>query len=1029
VEIKIGLPTVRWAVSFLAFRAGWLIVLACGPAVALDPNRTISQFHHTAWTAKEGAPSQISALVQTSDGYLWIGSARGLFRFDGVRFERYQPPEGISLPSQNIYALLATQDGGLWISFRPSGLGFLKDGRITVYTRKEELPPTTPDGSPHIYTFAQDQDGRVWVGTHDGLMLRENDRWTPIGRDWDFNPRRIRDLFVDHSGGLWVATDDLFYLPRGSHKFQKAASGLNMALGIAQAKDDAIWLAVSKPIDPIEFASTHARVSKSTSAIAVAIAFDREGNLWQATLSDGLKRSRIAGMRGGNQTYAAGKASQSFTEADGLTGDSVTTLLEDREGNIWAGTRTGLDRFRRSNLVPVKMPPGHQNFTLLPGPNGEIFAGSATDRPVLRVRDNVIMPETFGQSSASVYRNESGAVWWGGENGIWRQTVNRVEHFDVPSWLKRDWIWEVFRGEGDGGVWINYGDEGLKYVDKHGVWSNRAKPKGLPARGPSASFNDPQGRTWLGYTEDRVSLLDHGKVRNFSKADGIVVGRVRVIRGRGGHLWVGGELGLAFLRQDRFHSVIASDGAPFGTVTGIIETKDGALWLNEVQGIVHIAPEEIQKVLVDPGYRVRFQRFDYLDGMRGAPQMNWTVSTGVEGGNGKLWFATDNGLVWVDPLHIVRNILPPPVMITSITADDHAYAVAPLLGLAKGTSKLRIDYTALSLSVPERVHFRFRLEGFDKDWQDAGTRRQAFYTNLGPGKYRFHVIASNEDGVWNEEGASMELVLPPTFFQTKWFIALCVLMLSAIVSMLYMLRSRQLALRIRSRLEGRLAERERIARDLHDTLLQGIQGLILRFQSVSQRIPPSEPARQLMEKALERADEMMVEGRDRVRGLRATTQVANDLPEALAQAGEEFAQDNSTHFALMVQGTAQPLHPIVGEETYRIGREAIANAFGHAYAGKVEVEISYTRWQLRLSIRDNGRGIDEAILAAGGRPGHWGLSGMHERAQKFGAKLEIWSRLGTGAEVRLTVPSATAYRRRPLFARLWRRALYLLKRK
>jgi signal transduction histidine kinase len=328
--------------------------------------------------------------------------------------------------------------------------------------------------------------------------------------------------------------------------------------------------------------------------------------------------------------------------------------------------------------------------------------------------------------------------------------------------------------------------------------------------------------------------------------------------------------------------------------------------------------------------------------------------------------------------------------------------------LPQGTSNIRIDYTALSLSNPERVFFRYKLNGVDEGWVDAGNRRQAFYTRLGPGDYRFQVIASNNDGVWNTGGATLNFVIPPTFVQTRTFLVICSICGVVALWVLYSLRIHQIAGRIQGRLQERVAERERIARELHDTLLQGFQGLILRFQSVANRMPPGEPLRQLMEQELEGADEVLAEGRDRVRDLRTTDSGAN-LAESLAAVMDRLSLDNSPKLRLTEEGAPRELHPIVRDEIMQIVNEAIFNAVQHAKAEQIEVLIAYHRSELRVQVRDDGVGIAPEILDKGGRRDHFGLTGMRERAARMRTQFKLLSRPSGGTEIELIIPGGVAY--------------------
>jgi signal transduction histidine kinase len=477
---------------------------------------------------------------------------------------------------------------------------------------------------------------------------------------------------------------------------------------------------------------------------------------------------------------------------------------------------------------------------------------------------------------------------------------------------------------------------------------------------------------------------------------------------------VGGELGLLFFDDGRFRRVTAATGGQFGTIAGIIETADGALWLSEMRGVIRIPPEEVQRFIADTNHTVRYRLFDYLDGLPGAPQMNSTNSTAVEGSDGRLWFATDDGLAWIDPAHLVKNMIPPSVWILSVGTEKGHHNIGNGIKFAAGTRTVEIGYTALSLSIPERVEFRYKLEGVDTDWQSVGTRRQAYYSNLGPGPYAFRVIASNNDGIWNEVGAQFSFEILPPWWSAWWFRAVCAVLVLLMVSAAYSYRLHQIARQFEIRLEERVGERTRIARELHDTLLQGFQGLLLHLQTASSLLPTRpEQAKQKLDSTIDQAAQAITEGRDAVQDLRSSTVETNDLALALRAVGEELSADgahqNAAVFQVEVEGAPRNLHPILRDEVYRIAAEALRNAFRHAQARRIEVELRYDETQFRLRIRDDGKGIDPKVLGADGHAGHYGLPGMRERATLAGGKLTVWSEHDSGTEVELSIPATIAY--------------------
>ncbi|HKU72348.1 MAG TPA: triple tyrosine motif-containing protein [Pyrinomonadaceae bacterium] len=964
----------------------------------------MTQFHHTAWTAKDGAPSQISALAQTQDGYLWIGSARGLYKFDGVEFTQYMPPAGVSFPSHNVSSLLATPDGGLWITFRPAGLAFLKAGQIEVFSRPEELPKA------EVFRLAQDLDGQIWAATLTGLALFDGERWLEIGSDWNLASKRVWAMFTDRDGTFWVGIgDSVAFLPRGARSFQQSGLRTVGVPEIAQANDGRLWITQwRRHVRTMPFVNGVLAASDAEIEIeAISVYFDRAGSLWMSDYRDGVKRVRFPERLAKGRLTRDSQEIESFGASDGLTSNTAFNFLEDREGNVWASSSKGLDRFSYRPFSSVKLPAAYSNLTVLTGESGDVWVATTIRNSLLRVSGEKVIKEGGPMEVASVFRDSGGTTWWGNAGGIWKQNSNGFEFFPRPNTLSGG-VWEIFPADDPGGLWARMGDTGLVHFN-NGVWADRETPKGLPEKGPSCSFKDQQGRIWLGYSNGGVYFLAGGQVQSFSRNDGIDIGKIKVIRGRGTQIWLGGETGLAMFNNGRFTSV-KTVGEPFGAVSGIVETADGGLWLNESHGIVHIPASERRQLLTDPAHRINYRLYTILDGIPGGPQINLTVSTAVEASDGRIWFATDSGLTWIDPARIEKNSLPPPVVVKSLTTDEKTYQSTEILELPKGTENLRINYTALSLSVPERVRFKYLLEGVDDNWRDAGTHREAFFTNLGPGAYRFRVIASNNDGVWNEEGAVLEFTILPMFYQTNWFLALCATALGFLFWLGYRWRVRQVKYLLHLQFQERLAERTRIAQNLHDKLLQGFVSAKMQLFTEVHDLPPETPKTKRLKGIYELLGELIEEGRNTVKDLRASEyDEFTDFEKEFLKIREEFDSSKKVDFRIGISGTRQLLHPLVGNELLLIGHEALINALLHSHATSIEIEIEYGLRSLKLIVRDNGCGIDSEILRSG-RAGHWGLTGMRERAEKIRAEIKIWSRVNAGTEVVVSVPRRFAFK-------------------
>jgi len=454
---------------------------------------------------------------------------------------------------------------------------------------------------------------------------------------------------------------------------------------------------------------------------------------------------------------------------------------------------------------------------------------------------------------------------------------------------------------------------------------------------------------------------------------------------------------------------------PCNAVHWIIEDDLSSYWLYTRCGLLRIARTDLEAWTADPKRTIQATTFDSADGIRLVPILKGLRPAVTKSSDGKIWFVNGDTVSFIDPSHIGINTLPPPVHIEKIVADDKTYEVANGVRLPAQIRNLTIDYTALSLVVPEKVRFRYKLEGQDKDWREVVNDREVQYTNLPPKHYKFRVLAFNNSGVWNKEGATLDFEIPPAWYQTNWFRAACVAAFLAMIWGIYELRVRQLAAQFNMRLEERVSERTRIARDLHDTLLQSFHGLVFRFQAARYQLPDRpEEASEALDSALLSADQALAEGRSAIQELRSGPLKESSLEEMLLATGRELASsqkdsDSAPSLRVIVEGNLRAKPAMIREEVYRIARELLRNAYRHAHARSIEAELRYDDDAFLLIVRDDGKGIDPKVLKDRGRAGHWGLPGMYERAEGIGARLDIWSEAGAGTEVRLTVPAAIAY--------------------
>ena len=991
----------RMALSWKGVLTLLLLMLAAGPAPALDPARKIAQYKHTSWTVDDGAPANVRALAQTPDGYLWLGTDTGLYRFDGVTFELVSDAQGTSSREPAVTALMTSRSGELWV-------GHI-DGRITSMRGNVIRDQSPPRLQAPIWRMTEDLDGVVWASTGDftfPFIRYRAGRWSGISTGPGNRPPSA--LAVGRDGTLWIVLESevLFRRP-GSMRIQRTGERFATNAGIAVDAAGNVW---ASGADGGTRRVAHGRQRDRTGATTPAydalsksgsrqILFDRNGSLWGTTGSSGIFR-----IRSPEQASIGGRPNpgeEIYADKDGLSSDLTSALYEDREGNIWVGTAAGLDRFRPANVVLETgiAPHSRWGYVLFSDSRGVIHAVDSDT--AYRVRPGgeaeVVMrglnnPQTLCEAS-------DGAVWLSSNDGMFRSTGDGFTKVPGPP---AKFNYTDCARDGRGNLWFSLVGKGFLRLGSDG-WSHF--PADQTKINPSVFLPGREGGLLAYVRGDGLKRVDFPLVASVWPDQDMPGGNVRVLYQGDRHVLIGNASGLARLNNGRVEVLRGS--APWLTgVTGLLETPQGDTWVLATGSIARVSSAALRGAFGNAAAVLRPEIFDRLDGLPPTASF-YSKNSAVRGGDGRIWFITSEGIVWIDPANIARNELAPPVTITALTANGQRHVNPVAMELPDGTSRLEIGYTGLSLSTPERVRFRYRLDGVDENWVDPGTRRQAFYTNLGPGDYRFHVLAANNDGVWNRTGATVHFSIPPTFFQSRTFLLLCLIAAALILWLLYAVRLRRLAAGIRSRLEERLRERERIARELHDTLLQGVQGLILKFQSVADEISPHQRAHAELLAALDRADEIVAEGRDRVRGLRSSEH-RNALPEAMGDSAERLLARSGITVAVTTDGILRELRPVVADEILRIGDEALFNIDRHSQASTATIGISYGRRGLTVRITDDGVGIPPQILETG-RDGHFGLVGMRERASRIGGELSVTSVPGGGTRVIMVVPARSAY--------------------
>ena len=973
---------------------------------AVDPSLHISQYAHTAWRIQDGVFSGTPrAISQTTDGYIWIGTKSGLVRFDGVRFVPWIPPDGEQLPSSRINSLLGTPDGSLWIG-TAVGLSRWQNHHLTNYVNQHGI----------VTSIIQARNGTIWIELSDpsseagDLCQILGAGMQCHGKDEGIPADAYAPLVEDGQGNFWLggSTNLVRWRPDSHSVYKptalKSAAGAGGIFDLASDPDGSLWVGIFRAGPGLGLQKLTQGLWKSFrtpefdgSTVAVgALLLDRHKALWVGTEDRGIYR-----IYGGHVEH--------FASANGLSGDYVVNCFEDREGNLWVATSSGIDSFRNLGVVNFSTREGlraNEVNSVFVFRNGAVWI-SGTDSLDVRANNGVssiIGKSLPGDLVTSIFEDHAGRLWVGIDNTLTIYEDGNLRQINQRNGKPLGMILGITE-DVDGNIWVESKGPPMSLIRIQNLEVREEFPAPqMPAARRVAA--DPGGGIWLGLMNGDLARYRHGQTETFHfqhttdsrveqvgvNPDGSVLGATAF----GVIGWKGGKLLTLTVRN----------GLPCDVVYAFISDDRGDLWLYTQCGLVEITATELQKWWEHPDIVLQVRVFDAFDG---AQPDRAPFGAAAKSPDGRLWFANGHLLQMIDPDHLADNPLPPPVQVEGIVADRRNYFPQDGLRLPSLTRDLEVDYTALSFVAPQKVRFRYKLEGRDTAWQEPGTRRQAFYSDLRPGRYRFQVIACNNDGVWNEAGAILNFSVAPAWYQTNWFRILCVVSSVLIVIGVYRLRVRQIARSLAARFDERLAERTRMARDLHDTFLQTIQGSKLVVDHALK--PSTDPigmrgALEQLSVWLERATQ---EGRVALNSLRTATAQTNDLAEALRRVTKDDLIPSSMAVAFSVVGDAREMHPIVRDEIYRIGYEAIRNACMHSGASQLDVELRYGH-DLALHVSDNGMGIDP-VTADRGKDRHFGLQGMRERAARIGGNLTLGSSSNSGTEIKLVVPGDIIFRK------------------
>jgi signal transduction histidine kinase/ligand-binding sensor domain-containing protein len=957
------------------------------PANALDPAKAITQYVHTVWRTDDGLPqNSVTKILETKDGYLWVGTQAGLARFDGVRFTVFDHTNTAVLSDDYISDLVEDRDGTLWIATVNGGLASFRDG---VFSHFGAI------GSRSGWSLAADSDGSVWIGGVGGLKHVGNGKVIKVYTTADgLSADKVGQIAVGRDRSVWFGTPaGLDRLANGRIQAYSIKDGLpnDMVTGLYPAADGTLWVK-TRNADIVRWINGRFEPLSIPDVVGGTIRdvlLDRDGNLWIASGTEGLVRVK-------------GQQVSRFRIKDGLSSDSVASLYEDRDGDLWVGTTSGgLDRFRDGSFTTYAKEEG------------------------------LSVDQTY-----SVIEDHAGDIWVTTSDGLDQLHGNQIRVYKSDDKVLDTWaLWEdhasnLLVGTSSGGV--------LRLIDGHLV-SMLSERDGIPPLQVSAILEDAMHQFWVAPRGVGLVRFVNGKASLYSTSDGLRSnGLYSLAEGVDGTIWIGSDNGLNSIRNGhiagystgnlagawvislyfdssntlwigtfgrglfrlqngRFTQYTTHQGLPDDTINGVVEDGARNVWIGTDHNIARLTRQDLDAVAAGSSPSVTPLVFGKGDGMKSSEAEGGTHPSAWRAHDGRLWFPTNRGVVVVDPAHLLIDNRPPPARIEEMVADEVLIHSITAVRLPAGTRRLEIRYTAPNLSSPERTRFRYRLDGFDEKWVEGGTQRVAHYTNLSPGHYRFRVSARAETGVWSPEEATLGFDLDPQFYQTWWFRLLCGLAGISLLWGAYRLRVGWLHARA-----AVMEERQRIAREIHDSLAQGLSGIMFQTEAALLTMPPGVAAKRVTS-ARDLAKSSLDDARYSVLDLSLPVLDQKNLAESIPSMARQLAHGRVDDLEINFSGNAFATRPEANHHIVMIAQEAISNAIQHGHARTIAIKLAYLPDGLRLSVSDDGSGFTPNAAAQPGARGY-GMRNMRHRAKRLGAALEVSSEVGKGTQIALRVP-------------------------
>ncbi len=966
----------------------------------LDPSRTLTQYVHRIWQVQQGLPeASIFSLLQSRDGYLWLGTQTGMVRFDGVRFATLESIYPGAPSNVWIRAMAEDSQGTLWAATNEAGIIRIANGVVTTFTHKDGLPADTI--TCLVTVKSRGTDDEVWAGTANGLARISNGKITVFRTEQGLPGNDIRAAAVGPDGKLWIGTDNSRLGVWNGTRFDShqvtsiPADATVRALASAgsdKAGNGTLWIGTTEGLVELKNGVEHLSTMKHGLA-----------DNWILSLAAGRDSSVWIGTRNGFSRWRDGEI-DSFRTRDGLSQSTVFSVYEDREGTLWVGTKHGLNQFVDGRAVPYTVNeglPSNDTGPVIEGRRGNMWIGmlgsglSEYDgRRFSRVTTANGLASNYVQTMVRVVAGDDELLWVGTDHGLNRLRNGRVDQtFSTAQGLPANDIRDLLIDDA-GTLWI--GTSAGAAALRNGKIE---RPVGVATHEPVLALGQDGAHRIYFATANGVQSFVNGKSEEVTQNGQPLRSVDGFYRDRDGLLWIATlSGGLRLLENGKISTFLMRDGLFDAEIYGITGDQQDRLWMACSKGIFSVARADLRRFAAGELKKINSTPYSPTDALRVIESKSGVQPAVSIAADGRVWFSTIRGLIVLDSLHMLRNSEPPPVVVEDVTVNGEREEPDAIGKLAPGRKNLEFRYTGLSFVTPGRLTFRYTLEGYDHKWINADTRREAYYTNLPPGKFRFRVSACNDDGICKEADAGVPFSLAYHYYQQIWFWPMCVLALAGATWLAYQLRIR----RLREHFSLILTERNRIARELHDTLIQGLSGITMEMQALAARMRSPEERGTLDDIILD-AGTCLRETRRSVAGLRSGQQNSG-LATAIEQAARQLTEAKPIRLKLKLGKNGKAMPADVEYNLVRIAQEAVTNSVKHSGARSVEVALDYSTRAIHLSVKDDGAGFAREENGTG-RAGHYGLIGMKERASHIGAEFELASSPGRGTVVSVKLPA------------------------